>query len=50
MKYRQSRLYQNVIEELDHVNQNIAGMDKSEEASNYATSFFYQVSKSVAVK
>ncbi|KAM4583541.1 broad substrate specificity ATP-binding cassette transporter ABCG2b [Odontesthes bonariensis] len=43
MRYRQSRLYKNVIEELDHVSQSIAGMEKSEEEINYATSFLYQM-------
>ncbi|XP_041838230.1 broad substrate specificity ATP-binding cassette transporter ABCG2b [Melanotaenia boesemani] len=44
MKYHQSRLYQNVIEELDHVNQSIAEMViAEEEAVDYATSFLYQM-------
>lgn len=47
IKYQQSQLYQNMIEELDHVNQSIVdGVTGEDKPANYATSFFYQVSKS----
>ncbi|XP_040002494.1 broad substrate specificity ATP-binding cassette transporter ABCG2b [Xiphias gladius] len=43
-KYRQSQLYQNVLEELDHVNQSVAELVKSQDvAASYATSFCYQM-------
>uniref|UniRef100_A0A3Q0SD38 ATP-binding cassette, sub-family G (WHITE), member 2b n=1 Tax=Amphilophus citrinellus TaxID=61819 RepID=A0A3Q0SD38_AMPCI len=44
VKYRQSQLYQNMIEELDHVNQNaVDGVKGKDEPANYATSFLYQM-------
>ncbi|XP_069545798.1 broad substrate specificity ATP-binding cassette transporter ABCG2b [Brachyistius frenatus] len=44
IKYRQSKLCQNVIEELDHVNQSVSeGVKGEAEAADYATSFFYQM-------
>ncbi|KAM9770230.1 broad substrate specificity ATP-binding cassette transporter ABCG2b [Menidia menidia] len=44
VKYRQSRLYQNVIEEQDQMSQSYPGALKSQdEASTYATSFLYQM-------
>lgn len=43
--YRQSQLCQNVLEELDHVNNNFAQWAEGpNEAVDYATSFLYQVS------
>lgn len=49
IKYKQSHLYQNVIEELDYVNPNISEEVKGEDkAADYATSFQYQVSESGA--
>lgn len=45
-KYRQSELCQKVLEEVDHVNQSIAeGVKGQDEAPDYVTSFFYQVSQ-----
>lgn len=45
-KYRHSHLCQNMIQELEHVSQNAAGGTKGRgEAADYATTFFYQVSK-----
>uniref|UniRef100_A0A8C5DNP6 ATP-binding cassette sub-family G member 2-like n=1 Tax=Gouania willdenowi TaxID=441366 RepID=A0A8C5DNP6_GOUWI len=44
LKYQQSHLYQNVIEELDPVNQSIAeGLRNKKKAVDYPTSFFYQM-------
>ncbi|XP_014825869.1 PREDICTED: ATP-binding cassette sub-family G member 2-like [Poecilia mexicana] len=44
MEYRESGLYQNVMQELDQVNQSIVDMDnRKEEAANYNTSFLYQM-------
>ncbi|XP_032380953.1 broad substrate specificity ATP-binding cassette transporter ABCG2b [Etheostoma spectabile] len=43
-KYRQSQLCQNVLEELAHVDQHIAeGAKGRDKATEYATSFFYQM-------
>ncbi|XP_019958192.2 broad substrate specificity ATP-binding cassette transporter ABCG2b isoform X1 [Paralichthys olivaceus] len=43
-KYRQSQLYQTVIEELDHINQSTGDRDKGQdEVPTYATSFLYQM-------
>ncbi|KAL3996741.1 macrophage-stimulating 1 receptor [Sarotherodon galilaeus] len=42
--YRQSQLYQNMMEELDHVNQSIVdGVTGEDKPANYATSFLYQM-------
>uniref|UniRef100_A0A669ETX9 ATP-binding cassette, sub-family G (WHITE), member 2b n=1 Tax=Oreochromis niloticus TaxID=8128 RepID=A0A669ETX9_ORENI len=44
IKYRQSQLYQNMMEELDHVNQSIVdGLTGEDKPANYATSFLYQM-------
>ncbi|XP_047220335.1 broad substrate specificity ATP-binding cassette transporter ABCG2b isoform X2 [Girardinichthys multiradiatus] len=44
MKYCDSRLYQNVMQELDHGYQSINDVgNREEEAANYATSFLYQM-------
>ncbi|XP_029993350.1 broad substrate specificity ATP-binding cassette transporter ABCG2b [Sphaeramia orbicularis] len=44
MKYRQSQLFQDVLEELEHVNQNAAeGVKGHEEGVDYTTSFLYQM-------
>ncbi|XP_017158524.1 broad substrate specificity ATP-binding cassette transporter ABCG2b isoform X2 [Poecilia reticulata] len=44
MEYRESGLYQNVMQELDQVNQSITDMDnRKEEAASYSTSFLYQM-------
>uniref|UniRef100_A0A3Q4GU33 ATP-binding cassette, sub-family G (WHITE), member 2c n=1 Tax=Neolamprologus brichardi TaxID=32507 RepID=A0A3Q4GU33_NEOBR len=44
IKYQESQLYQNMIEELDHVNQSIVdGVTGEDKPANYATSFFYQM-------
>ncbi|MEQ2227396.1 hypothetical protein ILYODFUR_037375 [Ilyodon furcidens] len=44
MKYCESRLYQNVMQELDHEYQSINDVGNREvEAANYATSFLYQM-------
>ncbi|XP_047435610.1 broad substrate specificity ATP-binding cassette transporter ABCG2b [Mugil cephalus] len=44
IKYQQSQLHQNVVEELDHVNQTIAQRTQKESlATDYPTSFFYQM-------
>lgn len=51
MEYRESGLYQNVMQELDQMNQSMTDMDnRKEEATNYNTSFLYQVSRSVFEK
>uniref|UniRef100_A0A7N9AM60 ABC transporter domain-containing protein n=1 Tax=Mastacembelus armatus TaxID=205130 RepID=A0A7N9AM60_9TELE len=43
-KYRQSQLFQRVLEELDCVNQSIAdGVKDQEEVADYVTSFLYQM-------
>lgn len=44
-KYRQSHLCQNVLQELEHVSQCADGTKGPDEAADYATTFFYQVSK-----
>ncbi|XP_068445183.1 broad substrate specificity ATP-binding cassette transporter ABCG2b isoform X2 [Clinocottus analis] len=42
--YSQSQAYQNMMEELDHVNQSIAdGAKGQDKAADYATSFLYQL-------
>uniref|UniRef100_A0A3B4GY75 ATP-binding cassette, sub-family G (WHITE), member 2c n=1 Tax=Pundamilia nyererei TaxID=303518 RepID=A0A3B4GY75_9CICH len=44
IKYQQSQLYQNMMEELDHVNQSIVdGVTGEDKPANYTTSFFYQM-------
>uniref|UniRef100_A0A3B5LC41 ABC transporter domain-containing protein n=1 Tax=Xiphophorus couchianus TaxID=32473 RepID=A0A3B5LC41_9TELE len=44
MEYRESGLYQNVMQELDQMNESITDMDnRKEEAANYNTSFLYQM-------
>lgn len=46
--YRQSQLYQNMMEELEGVTQSIAGVATSEErAPAYVTSFLHQVNKPI---
>ncbi|XP_041641615.1 broad substrate specificity ATP-binding cassette transporter ABCG2b [Cheilinus undulatus] len=43
-KYRESKLCQTMLEELDHVNQSIgAGVKGQDQAADYATSFLYQL-------
>lgn len=43
--YRQSKLCQSTLQELDHVNQSIAdGARGQGKAADYPTSFLYQVS------
>nr|XP_046227440.1 broad substrate specificity ATP-binding cassette transporter ABCG2b isoform X2 [Scatophagus argus] len=43
-KYRQSQLFQEVLEELDHVYHSVAeGSYGQDKAADYATSFFYQM-------
>ncbi|XP_014880311.1 broad substrate specificity ATP-binding cassette transporter ABCG2b isoform X2 [Poecilia latipinna] len=44
MEYRESGMYQNIMQELDQVNQSITDTDnRKEEAANYNTSFLYQM-------
>ncbi|XP_045904151.1 broad substrate specificity ATP-binding cassette transporter ABCG2b isoform X3 [Micropterus dolomieu] len=44
MKYSQSQLCRNVLEELDHVNQSVAERAKSQDkGADFATSFLYQM-------
>lgn len=48
-KYCQSHLFQNVLQELEHVRQSSNdGTKGPDEAADYATTFFYQVSKLTA--
>ncbi|XP_029911937.1 broad substrate specificity ATP-binding cassette transporter ABCG2b [Myripristis murdjan] len=44
VKYRQSPLHQNMVEEMTHVSQAVGeGVKGQEETADYATSFFYQM-------
>ncbi|XP_042286920.1 broad substrate specificity ATP-binding cassette transporter ABCG2b isoform X1 [Thunnus maccoyii] len=44
VKYCQSQLCQNMLEELNHVNQSVAeGVKGQDKAADYVTSFFYQM-------
>lgn len=46
IKYYQSQLCKNMLEELNHVNQSIAeGVKGQDKAADYVTSFLYQVSQ-----
>ncbi|KAM4750417.1 broad substrate specificity ATP-binding cassette transporter ABCG2b [Anableps anableps] len=44
MKYHESRLYHDIMQELDHVNQNVTNLGQRKgETANYTTSFLYQM-------
>uniref|UniRef100_A0A8C6L6Z3 ATP-binding cassette sub-family G member 2-like n=2 Tax=Nothobranchius TaxID=28779 RepID=A0A8C6L6Z3_NOTFU len=43
LKYHQSHLYQNVMEELEHIDQSITGEANGDETAQYATSFLFQM-------
>lgn len=44
LRYQESQMHQNVLEELEHKSQmEIEGVEDQNMAANYVTSFFYQV-------